>query len=181
VYPRAIDSFPFVDQPATSDVGEVDTVDRLTAGHKDVCHHVPKEQAVLDNPWRGCEPPGLGGRIVERSCVVGNHVAVWAARGVAQRYRGDPAHRGAQPVGEQLKGDRAVQGIDEFGRVGDDNEALGGRGDDLLAGVGCRSMHPSRRCTVTAPPATCAFSSRPTRVLFRDIADRLMSRDIADT
>ena len=29
-----------------------------------------------------------------------------------------------------------MQGIDEFGRVGDDNEALGGRGDNLLAGVG---------------------------------------------
>ncbi len=110
-------------------------VDRLAPAHQDRRHHLRREQAVLDDAGRRREPGGQGRRLAHRPLVVGDDTAIRAERHVAQRDGGDPAYCGAEPEGEQLKGDRAVQDLDRLGRVGDDDETVRRTGDNLLAGV----------------------------------------------
>jgi hypothetical protein len=45
---------------------------------------------------------------------------------------GDRRERGRGPEAQQLERDRPREAVDGLGRVGDDDEAVGGRGDDLL-------------------------------------------------
>src|SRR5271170_1213440 len=115
---------------------EVDPVGRLASADQDRGHHLRREQAVLDDPGRAGQPDGQRRRIVHRPLVVRDHAAVRAERDIAQRGRGDPAHGGAQPEGQQLEGNRAVQGRNRLGGVHDDDEPVRGPGDDLLPRVG---------------------------------------------
>src|SRR5689334_21948118 len=67
--------------------------------------------------------------------MVGDHAAVRAHRGVAQRGWADPAHGGAQPEGQELERYWSVQRRDRLGGVGDNDEPVRGPGHDLLPGV----------------------------------------------
>jgi drug/metabolite transporter (DMT)-like permease len=115
--------------------GEVDPLGRLAPADKRHGRHLRREQAVVDHPGRGRQSDGQRRRVVDRAVVVGDHAAVRASRDIAQRRRGDPADGGAQPEGQQLEGDRRVQGQDRLGGVGDHDEPVRRPGHDLLPGV----------------------------------------------
>ena len=71
------------------------------------------------------------------AAVVGDRAAVGAGGDVAQLDLGaEPGQGRGDAEGEQLQRHRPAQGVDRLAGVGDDDEALGRRGDDLLAQVG---------------------------------------------
>ena len=67
--------------------------------------------------------------------VVGDHAAVGRGAGVAQRHVAERRSVAPSPNVSSSSGTGARDRVDGLGRVGDDDEALGGRGDDLLARV----------------------------------------------
>ncbi len=89
-------------------------------------------------PGSASQPRRQRRRIVETAAaVVGDDAAVGAARRVSQLDLGaEPLQGRGGAEAEQLQRHRTAQRVDRLARVGDDDEALGRRGDDLLAQVG---------------------------------------------
>src|SRR5205823_707283 len=73
--------------------------------------------------------------IVDRAEVVGDQAAVRARRHVAQLRGRDGGQRRVDAEGQELKRYRRRERLDELVGRGDDDEALRGGGDDLLARV----------------------------------------------
>ena len=85
----------------------------------------------------GLEAGGELRRVADLAAVVGDQAVVGAGRDVAQGDRGaEPLEGRGDAEGEELQRHRRAQRLDRLARVGDDDEALGRRGDDLLAQVG---------------------------------------------
>jgi hypothetical protein len=89
---------------------------------------------VGGNAWVGLEAGREGCRIANLAAVIGDQAVVGAAGDVAQGDRGaKPLEGRGDAEGEELQRHRCAQRLDRLARVGDDDEALCRRGDDLLA------------------------------------------------
>ena len=85
--------------------------------------------------------PGVASRprrapgVVDRAEVVGDHAAVRARRDVPQLRGAEGAQRRLQAEGQQLERDGRPEVVHRLVRGGDDDEAVGRGGDDLLPRV----------------------------------------------
>src|ERR1700761_3268427 len=98
-----------------------------------------REEALGGDPRIGLQARRQRRRIVEAgAAVVGDQTTVGAVR--PSRAQGDvgaeAGEGGGEAEGEELQRDRAGEALDRLRGVGDDDEALGRRGDDLLPQVG---------------------------------------------
>ena len=119
-----------------------------------------REEPVVDDARGGREARGEGLRVVDVTGEVGDDAAVGAARDVPQLDRPEPSQRRGQAVLEQLERDRRADPLDELVRGDDDDEALGRRGDELLAGVGRSPPFTSQPDGATWSAPSMATSSR---------------------
>ncbi len=115
--------------------------------HDDVRDQSRRKEAVLDDARVRREPHREVARVVEHRRVVADDAAVRARRDVPERHRAESSHRRCEAVHEELERNRRAEPVDELVGGDDHDEAIGGRGDDLLSRVCCpASFHepPSR-------------------------------------
>ena len=106
---------------------------------------------MVDDSGGGGEPGGDRGGILHRPEVVGDDAAVRARRHVAELDLAEAGERRVKAVGEELQGDRRRDRLDEFVGGGDDDEAVGRGGDDLLARVrGAAALYDTQVYQVVA-------------------------------
>ena len=108
----------------------------LAAGRDDdVGDVLRREQAVVDDAGLGVEAAGQLGRILDRP--VQSAMTPPSGLGGPPRGTAGPSRRSvaAKAEREQLERDRRPDALDPLLGRGDDDEAVGRRGDDLLARV----------------------------------------------
>ena len=110
----------------------------VSVSHQHLADHVRREEAVGGDAGIGLEAGGELGRVADlrrgsrRSC----RRRGW--RGTSRSSTASPSRARVErsPKADSSSGTGAVNSLDRLARVGDHDEALGRRGDDLLAQVG---------------------------------------------
>ncbi len=114
-----------------------DPLDLGPAGDEELGDQRRLEEPVVDHAWGRESRAASPATTAELTVVVGDHPAVGrAARVLADDDVAELAQGRGEPEAMQLERDRRADLGDRLRGVGDDDEALGRRGDDLLAGVG---------------------------------------------
>ena len=106
-----------------------------------------------DEARHGVEQGGQRRGVAHLAVVVGDHAAVGCRRRVAQHRVGERAQGGRQPEGQELERDGRVQPIDRLVGGHDDDEPVGGRGHDPLAGLRAAPAldQPAERVDLVGP------------------------------
>ncbi len=117
-------------------------LDLVASGDDHRRDHRRWEQPVLHDARRRREQQRERLDVGDEPVIVGDDAAVRASRHIAQPDVTEPMDRRGEPELEQLERYRAVDRRHRLRRVGDDDEAIGRCGDELLAGVrGAASLH----------------------------------------